>query len=129
MHRWRRWLASVGFVAGCIASVDAIADSETLSAMIANKVESTSSDGVVITLMLQADGSLKSIGPDGSEGAGTWTEKDGQFCTSVPGADGIAIESCGVLPAGKKLGDSWQQEINANGESQASTVSIVAKDQ
>jgi len=66
-----------------------------------NKLQITSASGAVVEVIFDANGSYET----NTESSGLWTVNGEKLCTMKTGT---TIESCGALPFGKAVGDSWE---------------------
>lgn len=99
---------------GAVAAADTIANS------FGNTLTTTGADGVTVRWHFNADNTYSMVLPDGTTGAGTWTQSPGQVC--VTPNDGSA-QQCAQSVDGKNVGDTWTVQ---NGTGETITVSIVA---
>lgn len=75
---------------------------DTMDQLLAgNKLQITTASGVVVVVIFDANGSYVT----NTESSGSWTVNGEEICTVKAGA---IVESCGALPFGKAVGDSWE---------------------
>lgn len=89
---------------------------DTMDTLIAGAtLRITTASGAVVDITFTSDGEYQAT----SGSSGTWTMEGDELCTRRS-ADNIL--SCGQLPSGKQVGDSWE---TTSGTGQPVTASIV----
>lgn len=80
-----------------------------------HQLQVTSASGAIFTVTFSSNGQYQAS----TGSSGSWTMTDNSLCTTRVGA---TTPNCGLLPAGKVLGDSWQ---TTDGNGNAVTASII----
>ncbi len=110
-------MRKVLFLALCLAgSITPAVANDTMSVLLAgNGLQIETTSGAILVVTFTADGRYQTSAGH----AGAWTLDGNALCTTREGA---SASSCGELPAGKKLGDSW---ATTDGNGNSVTASIV----
>lgn len=97
-------------LAGVLAfSAIALADTP-MDGVFGNTVKITTDDQVLL-VYFNPDKTFVSRGPAGDE-YGIWRIDGEQICTKVKKGDAYDAESCGVMQPGRKVGDTWEHEVD-----------------
>jgi Tol biopolymer transport system component len=98
------------------ASVAPVLANDTMDVLLGGQqLQVTTSTGATVMITFAANGTYTTS----TGSSGTWTLTGDQLCT-VRAADNVS--SCGALPSGKALGDSW---VTTDGNGATVTASII----
>jgi hypothetical protein len=101
-----RAMLALSLSVACLALAPAGAgDVSPLIATFGNTVHISAGDDDLY-VYFNADGTFTTSGSDGQQ-IGTWQIKDGKICTKIK-----EETSCGVIEAGRQVGDEWKHTLN-----------------
>ena len=116
-----RSIALIGLNALIALSFAGAALADTMSETYGNTLLATNDKGETTKVYFKADNTYTSEDAKGAKGSGTWTTKDGKYCSTpnlavdAPAGTVAPKESCFAYEPNHKLGDKWSQK-DANGK-------------